>query len=337
MILHGMPFNVELLEILTELKSQLSANGVYRFEKIVDSGDDFMTNCPYHKDGQEREPSFGVRKSDGKGHCFSCSATVDLDELIANCFGYNDPAWGFRWLLQNFATVKVEERKEIELDFGRNRNGGIRDTVLLRDFASDEELDRYRYTHPYLYERGLTDEIIAKFDIGWDKVRNEITFPVRDWRMENYGKTMFIARRSVKTKRFDLPKDMEKPLYGLYEIQDLMTCDYLDNRSTGIIGFEEIYVCEGLFDCLRLWCNGKVAVAGFGCLFSEYQLKLLKELPTRKLILALDNDKAGKDGADKIRKAIKNKLITQVVIPDGYKDIGELSDEQIQNLREVWI
>ena len=322
MIIHGMPFNVELLEVLIELKAQLSANGVHRFEKIVDSGDDFMTNCPYHKDGQERKPSFGIRKSDTKCHCFTCGITVDLDEVIANCFGYNDPTWGFRWLLQNFATVRVEERKEIQLDMSR------RHTVVAEqpESVSESELDSYRYTHPYLYERGLTDEIIAKFDIGYDKARNEITFPV--YNLE--GECIFVARRSVKTKRFDLPKDMEKPLYAKTEVELAYTQNMFHPVS-------EVYVCEGIFDCLRLWCNGKYAVAGFGCLFSEYQLKLLKELPTRKLILALDNDKAGKDGADKIRKAIKNKLITQVVIPDGYKDIGELSDEQIQNLEEVFV
>ena len=36
---------------------------------------------------------------------------------------------------------------------------------------------------------------------------------------------------------------------------------------------DKVYVCEGLFDCLRLWCNGKYAVAGFGCLFNNYQAR----------------------------------------------------------------
>lgn len=266
-------------------------------------------------------------------NCFTCDKVVDLTEMIANVFGYTDPAWGFRWLLQNFATVKVEERKEIELDLSRTHTMPLRP----RESVSDSELDSYRYTHPYLYERGLTDEIIERFDIGYDKASDSITFPVRYWGCINFGKTMFIARRQIKTKRFDLPKNMEKPLYGLYEIHDLMTANYFDDTTTGVVGVEEIYVCEGLFDCLRLWCNGKVAVAGFGCLFSDYQLNLLQGLPTRKLILALDNDKAGINGANKIRNVIKNKLVTQVIIPDGYKDIGELSDEQINSLEEVFI
>ena len=323
-----MQFDCDISDVITELKAQLDANGIQMFHKSFDSGDNYMICCPYHALGQERRPSCGIRKSDGTLHCFACDVTVGLDEMIANCFGYNDPAWGYRWLLQNFATVQVEQRKEIVLDLDR----GTQNAVKQPQIASDVDLTQYEYKHPYLYERGLTDKIIEFFKIGYDSARDEITFPVRDIN----GNCMFIARRSVKTKRFDLPKNIDKPLYGRYEVFLFSMQQLGRGQSNKLVGVPEVYVCEGLFDCLRLWCNGKLAVAGFGCLFSDYQLKLLKELPTRKLILALDNDKAGKNGADKIRKAVKNKLITEVVIPDGYKDIGELSDEQIQQLQEVF-
>ena len=330
MNINGIQFNVDLMTILSELRSQLSANGITRFYKMFDSGDDVMLCCPYHKDGQERRPSAGIRKSDGTLHCLACGKTVGLDEMIANCFGYSDPVWGYRWLVQNFSVVKVENRKEIVYDISRDK----RPMKKQAESVPEEELDSYRYIHPYLYARGLTDEIIERFDIGYDKVTDSITFPVRYWGSVDFGKTMFIAKRNIKTKRFDLPKDREKPLYGLYEI-------WFDIQIRALVGsginqVPEIYVCEGLFDCLRLWCNGKYAVAGFGCLYSEYQMSLLAGLPTRKLILAFDSDDAGRDGADRVRKAIKHKLITEVVIPKGYKDIGELSDEQIQNLSEVF-
>lgn len=335
MIINGIQFNCELSDVLPELKSQLAINGIQLFAKMFDSGDNYMICCPYHKNGQERRPSCGIKKSDGTVHCLACDKVVGLDEMIANCFGYNDPAWGYRWLVQNFATVRVEDRKEIELDLTRSD----RHTIIAPNFVPESELDTYRYNHPYMYERGLTDEIIELFDIGYDKARDEITFPVRDWHSNNFGKTMFIARRSIRTKRFDLPKDMEKPLYGLFEIWlDIQMGAFSKGRGQNatIKPVGEVYVCEGLFDCLRLWCNGKYAVAGFGCLFSEYQLQLLKGLPTRKLVLALDNDRAGREATTKIRKAIKNKIITEVVIPKGRKDIGECSDKEIQELEEVF-
>ena len=330
MILNGTQFNCEVIDILNELKSQLSTNGVQRFAKMFDSGDNIMVCCPYHKNGQERRPSAGVRKSDGTLHCLMCDKTVGLDEMIANCFGYSDPIWGYRWLIKNFATVEVEEREDIKIDVERNHVSN-KGSVLANSHSNqpvcvtDEELDRYRYIHPYMYQRGLTDAIIERFDIGYDKSTDSIIFPVYDAN----GNCMFIAKGSVKTKRFDLPKNIKKPLYGLYETE----LEYIHNTFHSL---PEIYVCEGLFDCLRLWCNGKYAVAGFGCRFSEHQIKQLQGLPTRKLILALDNDKAGKEATEKLRKAIKNKIITEVIIPEGKKDIGELTDEEIQNLQEVW-
>jgi DNA primase len=330
MIINGIQFDVELMDILTELKSQLAENGVERFYKMFDSGDDIMVCCPYHKDGQERRPSAGIRKSDGLLHCLACGTTVGLDEMIANCFGRTDPIWGFRWLIQNFAIVKVENRKEITYDISREHTPIEKHA----DFVPDEELDIYRYTHPYLYQRGLTDEIIERFDLGYDRKTDSITFPIRQWHDSDFGKTLFIARRSIKTKRFDLPKDMEKPLYGLYEILfDLQIRELADSRHHQA---EEIYVCEGLFDMLRLWCNRKYAVAGFGCLYSDYQIKLLAEVPTRKLVLAFDADKAGRDGAERVRQKIKNKIITEVILPPGRKDIGECTDEEIRDLSEVF-
>lgn len=332
MIINGVQFNCELSDILQCLKAELALNGIERFYKMFDSGDDIMVCCPYHKNGQERRPSAGIRKSDGLLHCLACDKTVSLDEMIANCFGYNDPAWGYRWLVKNFALVQAEERKPISFNCDR-----MQQTVQNAPrFVSDEELDSYRYIHPYMYQRGLTEQIIEMFDIGYDKVTDSITFPVRYWGSLNNGKCLFVAKRNVKYKRFDLPKDLEKPLYGLFEIYNLITSNYFDNKTKGIVGFEEIYVCEGLFDCLRLWCCGKVAVAGFGCLFSDYQMTLLEGLPTRKLILATDSDSAGMSARKKIRARIKNKLITEVVLPNGKKDIGELTDEEIDNLEEVW-
>lgn len=342
MQINGVLFNVELIDVIKKLRSELQASGVERFYKIIDSGDDIMTCCPYHKDGQERRPSCGIRKSDGLLHCLACGKTVGLDEMIANCLGYNDPLVGYRWLTSNFLTVEVNEREAITLDLARNNVSNTRNVLDSANtdkhnlFVTEEELDSYRYTHPYVYKRGLTDEIIELFDIGYDKKTDSITFPVRYWGSINFGACMFVARRQVKTKRFDIPKGVEKPLYGTYEIWNMLTQDYFSDKKEGIIGVEEVYVCEGLFDALRLWCNGKCAVAGFGCLFSDYQLTQLEGLPTRKLVLATDADKAGLEARQKIRKAVKNKLITEVILPKGRKDIGECTDEEIQNLQEVF-
>ena len=330
MLINGTIFSVDLIDILTELRRQLAENGINRFERMFDSGEDIMCSCPFHKGGQERKPSCGIRKSDAKMHCFTCGATMNLDEMVSRCFGYEDPAWGYHWLTHNFLTVGVSDREAIEVNVGR---ANFTDKASLLGYnnsnqpnvaVSEEELDKYRYTHPYMYKRGLNDDIIDLFDIGYDVGCDSITFPVKNIS----GNCIFIARRNISTKRFDIPKGVEKPLYGLYEACSALKGNrYLTDKA---------YVTEGLFDGLRLWCNKRVAVCGFGCLFSDYQMEQLRRLPYRHLVLALDNDDAGREGAEKIRRAVKNKILTIAKIPNGHKDIGELTDEEIQNLEEVY-
>lgn len=326
MIVDGMFVSAEASDVIKELREQLAEQGVSLFAKTFDSGADLMVCCPYHKEGQERRPSMGIRKEDGMCHCFACGETASLPEMIGHCFNGNALS-GKKWLLDNFVITQVEHRK---LDLNLSREPQISEYEQL--FVPEEELDSYRYYHPYMRKRGLTDDVIERFDIGYDKKTDSITFPVRDTMS---GRCKFVAKRKIKYKQFDLPKGIDKPLYGLYEIYNLMSVDYFSDDTTAPIGLSEIYVCEGLFDCLRLWCNGKYAVAGFGCLFSGSQIKALENLPTRKLIFALDNDLAGQVATEKLKRTVKGKIMTTAILPEGRKDIGECTDEEILNLRET--
>lgn len=59
----------------------------------------------------------------------------------------------------------------------------------------------------------------------------------------------------------------------------------------------------------------------------------LRELSYRKFILATDNDEAGQNARERLRKYIRGKIITEIKFPDGIKDIGECSSEQIQSIK----
>ena len=171
-----------------------------------------------------------------------------------------------------------------------------------------------------MYKRKLTNEIIERFDIGYDRKTECITFPVRD----RNGGTLFVARRSVNTKFFNYPTGVEKPLYGLYELSLLVQQP------------EELIVCESMLDSLTCWvyCKPAVALNGLG---NELQFKQLRELPCRKLILATDNDEAGMKARQRIAKNVPNKLITQYILPEYRKDINELNRDEFDNLKEIFI
>lgn len=319
MIINDIQFNCELEDILQELVSQLRANGSQLIAKQKDGPDHIQICCPYHNNGMERRPSAGIRKSDGIFHCFACGEVHSLQEVISYCFGHTDDivgAFGWKWLLKNFATVQVEERKSVILDYGRSV--GIIDNNPIT-YITEEELDKYRYIHPYMYERKLTDDIIELFDIGYDRNTQAITFPIKDIK----GRVLFIARRSINSKFFHYPCGVLKPVYGIYELS-------LQEKYP-----EEVIVCESMLDALTCWVYGKYAVALNG-LGTQEQFKQLRDLPCRKLILGTDNDEAGQMARSRIRYNVRNKLITEFQLPDGKKDINELSEEEFNNLEEIF-
>lgn len=340
--------NVQILtpeiEVLQELKSQLAINGINLFNKFIETENHIQFNCPSHKGGQERKPSCGITKNDiiqdlgngkkkvieaGTVHCFQCGYTTSLPEMISDCFGKNDGGlFGIKWLSENFITQSIESRKPIELKWTRNNKPENKQI----QYVSEEELDSYRYFHPYMYQRKLTDEVIERFDVGYDKdfvLRSKttgqekhlecVTFPVRDIT----GKTLFIARRCVHNKIFHYPDGVIKPLYGIYELYQLEEFP------------KEVYVCESIIDALTLWTHkDKYAVALNG-LGTPLQFEQLTNLPCRKIILATDSDEKGMQARGRIRNNVKNKFFAEIILPEGRKDINECDFGEIENLKII--
>lgn len=309
-------YSCELSDILDELSNQLEVNGIHLLQKRKNLQTHIMVQCPYHSDGQEKRPSAGIRKEDGIFHCFACNEVHLLPEVISHCFGKYDDLlgkFGYKWLQKNFQHLQTDTRPLIKLDLSREKKQPE------KKYVSESELDSYRYTHKYLYERGMTDEIIDLFDLGYDKNSHDITFPVRDIT----GRTLFIARRNIRYKRYEYPRGIEKPLYGLYELS------LLDEPA------EEVIICEGMFDALSCWVYGKYAVALNG-LGTPLQLKQIRGLHARKIILATDMDKYGMRARKRIRDFVPDKIISEYIwdISDA-KDINAMTKEQFLSLREI--
>ena len=362
----GIEVDASIYNIILLLKEHIAMQGIKLLGAVKDSPDNVMISCPYHKNGQERRPSAGVKKSDGTFHCFACGEVHTLPELISHCFGENDGgALGYKWLMQNFVLISQEDRRDVELDLDWHKGDVRRSTFITAVgysasssnsvgevhngacFVNEEELEKYRYVHPYMYQRRLTDNVIDIFDIGYDKETECITFPVRDIN----GNCLFVARRSVKTKFFNYPAGAEKPLYGLYEYMEFYNryampagTNYVlvAGRGNGKTQFSnavlsmtdklnEIVVCESMLDALAFWAIGKFAVALNG-LGNELQYQQLRELPCRTVILATDMDEAGRKAREKLRRELPNKIILEYNFPNGRKDANECTPEELSSL-----
>ena len=324
--------------VLDMLKFDLAQHGVDRFHQFRRNGSNIQTSCPFHKNGQERKPSFGVNGEIDRCHCFSCSWSGTIEKMISELYGYQDEGkFGKRWLIKRFNTVEIETRPNIMEGFNGRHNITIRTNNDINRFKqhiqgdksseqyfgeiTEEELDKYRYIHPYMYERKMDDRVIEIFDIGYDKETECITFPIRD----KNGNCLFIARRSVNTKFFSYPQGVEKPLYGLYELYQL------DEFP------KEIYICESMIDAITIWCYDKYAVALNG-LGNDLSITQLNNLPNRTFILATDKDDAGRKARIKLKNKLSNKIIKELdysSYPEGAKDINDMSRTEFYNLKEL--
>lgn len=299
--------------IVKQLKRELTNGKLKDIEPR--NGQNIKVTCPCHKDGFERNPSCYVFVDEndkqtqlGQVHCFTCGYTASLPQFIGYCFDEfdNEESFGNEWLLNRCETAflsEVEYLPPIEL----------KKPVKVDKSIDESVLKTFNYYHDYMWKRKLTKEVVDLFEIGYDIDKNMITFPVRD----EYGKLMFITKRSVSTKFFEIPEKVEKPVYLLYHI--------LKHK------IKHVAVVESQINALYLWSLGIPAVALFGT-GSPHQYEILKRSGIRSFSLYFDGDEAGQKGSRRFRYNMpKDIMITEYQLPAG-KDVNNLSLEQIQNL-----
>lgn len=321
---------------------KLESAGLIRLNRKI--GDWYQIYCPFHNNGEERKPSCGVSLTsqvrngsvypEGLFHCFTCGYAKPVQEAVADILKLRSiPTSSIDWLVANvpgFEAPSTEETKLIPSSCLNALNNSfalkwIQDQLDRSkiDYVSEDELASYRYTVPYMYERGLTDEIIADYDIGVDmkwippgrkKVVPCITFPVRDAQ----GRTLFICRRSIEGKLYNYPQAITKPVYGV---------DMLPK------GCRSVIICESCFNALTAVKYGYPAVALLGT-GNAYQIQQLKELGVREYVLCMDGDEAGRKASAKLKRELRHvALIWTIHMPDG-KDLNMCSKSEFDKLYE---
>ena len=152
------------------------------------NGDYYTVYCPFHKDGQERKPSCGVLLREqyrggqkypaGWWHCFTCGAAKSMVDAVTEILkSKNIGKSGLDWLKENIDGFEPDQEFESlipdELLVNVNEKFAV-DYIqqvtnpINTSYVSEQELASYRFTVPYMYARGLTDELIELYDIGFD-------------------------------------------------------------------------------------------------------------------------------------------------------------------------
>jgi DNA primase len=164
----------------------------------------------------------------------------------------------------------------------------------------------------YFYSRRITEESVKKFGLGYSQKQDYVTIPVQS----PDGITIGFVGRSIEGKDFKNTLGLQKSkiLFNLHRVRS----------------FKFVYIVESSFDAIRLDQVGFPSVATLGANVSSTQMNLLEKYFS-DVILVADNDEAGAIMTERIVGKIGSKVAV-VNIDKKYKDIGEMSDEEIKKL-----
>ena len=301
--------------------------------KLKKAGRDYQACCPFH---HEKTPSFTVSDKKQFYHCFGCGAhgnaisfLMEYDKL--EFVEAVEELAGFLGL-----EIPYEKRPHFN-DNGKQVNFQTKRNLyeLMQEIAKfyQQQLPLNIPAQSYLQQRGLSAEIIERFQIGYvpnamdtvyrqfgktreeqqklfdlgmlsrndrgnvyDKFRNRIMFPIRDRR----GRTVAFGGRVLTDEK---PKYLNSPetityhkgseLYGLFEALQA------DDSP------QKLLVVEGYMDVVALAQFGvNYAVASLGTSTTSEQIQLLFR-STEQVICCYDGDRAGRDAA---WRALENAL-----------------------------
>ena len=305
-----------------EMRRILNDLGLGSKLKVIskETGVDYMFCCPYHG---EKRPSCGISVEKQVGACFACGKTFHITELVMHVLDYSFQK-AMDWL---------EERTNIDKKQSNK--------IYLRQFEDDIEKSDYeilpriklapfksgKVAPEYLLERGFTKDTLREFQVGWDSNLYRATIPVFD-RLNNLQG--FIGRAVVErdsTMYESLYGNTEK--YHIYPPVKKSTILFPVNK---LVETQEVILVEGTLDCLWMWqCGFKNTLSIITSTLHEYQVNLLEKLGIKSIVLALDNDDAGKRGIEKALKLLKGKFIVYGV-DYVYKDPCDHSKEELEEI-----
>lgn len=275
------------------------------------SGDDIITQCPFHGEGNEKHPSFGIcnnrlNNNYGLYHCFACGATGTVLQLIN--YVHN------KQLNSEYAISFVQSVSSLTYIDVRGVPTLRERTPLKLEAVSATELLSYQgEKSDYLTRRRIKPIIQRVFSCGFDPVDNSVTFPVR--RID--GSVYFVVRRRIDYKWYNYPPGVDKPVYGFYEFSKIFPAA------------KSVVIVESIINALTLWGYQIPAIALLGT-GSRTQIDFLNSVDIRQFVLCLDGDNAGYAGTEKLRKKLKARTVVVPMFP-GY-DVNDVDEETMKIL-----
>ncbi len=294
---------------------------------------------PRH-DGKRHSPSFSANLDRGLFQCFGCGAKGNVLDFAAYMEGV-DPA-DTRALrdvaikLQDRFGLVPQDRKSTPPESAAKSASKANATLVKGTFAApaaqkqrvvnvpiDFELKHLDSNHPYLSERGLSNETIAHFGLGYCSrglMAERIAIPLHD----GEGKLVGYAGRLIDDERIDdehpkyrFPGEREKN--GV--IHEFKKSLFLFNGHQIVGPVHDLVVVEGFASTWWLWQNGfrnTVALMGSSCSNEQANLILNLVAADGRVWILPDGDEAGdRLAGDLFSQLAPHRFVRWVQLKDG--------------------
>lgn len=302
---------------IEQIKDRLSIlDVVSTYVRLEKSGSQFKGRCPFHN---EKTPSFYVSPGRNSYHCFGCSKGGDIFSFIQDI--EHIP---FREALELLAS-----RAGVELKNYKQNDASNSLLAVLEDATKFfvQNLSKYPSSKIYASSRGMSDETIANFRIGYahtewrslydylrslkytdddiekagvviktekgyyDRFRGRLMFPITSPSGKVVGFTGRVMPEVEKASEKPLAKYVNTPETSLYHKSKILFG--YDKAKQAMAQEDMCIVVEGQMDTIMTHQSGTKNVIGVsGTAFTDEQLALILRM-TRNIALSFDSDKAG--------------------------------------------
>lgn len=291
--------------------SQNQANQVkeYLKEQLVDFLEErninirknFICLNPEHL---ESTPSMSYDARRDKVHCFGCGADYDIFNLIGIEYGLDDFQSQFNKACELY-DVEVEQNHTIKpKSVITSQNKRESEDVKMSTIDYYKACEAAVHQTNYFKSRGLSDETIRTFSLGYDAQNQRVVIPVN---------REFYLSRSVADKRFYNPSNVKSIIFNLKALQ-------AKNKP--------VFVVESTFCALSvIQCGGDcIGLNGLNNVNQLIEVIQQHQLTDLKLIVALDNDDAGRKASYDLMVKLKEMNIQAIIynLSDEFKDPNEL-------------
>lgn len=273
-----------------------------QFQNLRLRGVELISSSPFRED---TSPSFSLNLETGLWIDFGSVDDLwgkgNFIKLMAFLSGehYEDVLERYK----QYSITRLSDIDKFELNIKLDLPEEYR-TFNLKDF------DYWSMKSNYLNNRGITDKAQKAFQIGYDHGNKAVAFPYHD----TNGKVINIKFRKVSRKQFYYLPDGQaigNHVYGLHMIKRA--------KAT------KAFIVESEIDCLYLWSYGIPAVAMGSANMSRRQEELLDLSPLTELVLAFDNDPAGRRATLNAQNRLSGKYrLQKLQFPKNCKDINDI-------------